>query len=334
MRLFAGVENFRPDPAHPLVLGLGNFDGLHRGHKALLRYVTRSANRQRARSAVITFREHPQQVLHPGASSGLLTSLPHKLFLLEKSGIDLCFLMPFTRDFSKIEPREFVKKILVERLQIREISLGASSRFGHDRRGDNRLMQELAQEFGFRFQSMEGVQVGDEMVSSSRIRKLIEAGNLSEAQACLGHRFSIFAKVVKGQGRGRVIGYPTANLDSTGLVMPPEGVYAVTVREVAVKPKIFNSKGVQEFHAEPKRPGHRGVLNYGRRPTFPSAVKNPVAEVFLFGSPGDLYGKILEVAFHIRLRPEKIFKEPDALRRQIEWDVARAKAFFKNSDTR
>ena len=197
----------------PIVLALGNFDGFHLGHQKLLRYVTRQAKREHALAAVLTFPQHPHSILHPERKPMMLISVEQKLFYLAQAGIDLCFLQSFTPAFSKMSPQDFVEKILVKKLHIREICMGHDAHFGRGRKGDTGLMEQLAKSNGFLFRKMKPVMIGGRPVSSSRVRELLAKGEVEKAQTCLGRPFSMFGKVIHGKGHGIHLGFPTANLE-------------------------------------------------------------------------------------------------------------------------
>lgn len=310
MQLFSSIEKFPQKPGQPLVLALGFFDGLHLGHQKILKRVKESA-RSKALSAVFTFENHPQTVLNPSAPAPvMITSPEQKRALLEKAGIDICFSVPFTEAFSKMDAEVFVKDILMKRLKVKKICLGYNAHFGQGRKGNPELMRQLAPKFGFEFEEIGPVNVKGEPVSSSRIRKLIQSGDMALAAECLGRPYAVLGQVVKGDGRGAQIGFPTANLETQASLLPPEGVYPVQVRE------------------EGKKTQYQGVLNYGRRPTFKKGEVKPVLEVFLLDYRGDLYGAALEVRFHPRIREERTFSGVDELRAQIAKDVESARRYF------
>jgi riboflavin kinase / FMN adenylyltransferase len=325
MQIFAGTEAFKKTP-RPIILTLGNFDGLHLGHQKILRHVVREAKRSGLTSSVFTFKDHPQQILHPQLPPPeLMISPEHKLFLFQQLGIEACFFVPFTVEFSKTEPEGFVQEVLLKQIGMKKMCLGYNARFGHDRKGSPALMKELSKKLGFEFEEIGPVQVAGEPVSSSRIRKLLAAGELNEAAACLGRSYSILGKVVKGDSRGKELGFPTANIELPSDLLLPRGVYPVFVREVSIE-----FKNAQEYKASIVGDIKEGVLNYGVKPTF-GAKNKPGLEIFLFGHTGDLYGSTLEVFFGPSLRPEKRFESPEALQAQMERDVSASKAYFAST---
>ncbi len=323
MRVLTSPESFQFPSELPLLLGLGNFDGVHRGHQLILRTLIRDAKKYGGQAGLITFQTHPQALLNPSKKPALLCSPEHKLLLLEETGLDLCFFLPFTASFAEIEPEAFIQNILVNQLRVKKMILGHNARFGRQRKGDAKFMAQSASRMGFSYEEVSGFKVDDELVSSSRIRGLILKGELALAETCLGRPYSILAEIIHGDGRGSSLGFPTANLKIDLEIIPPEGVYAVQVREVSVLGEMPERLENPVFRTGPWRPG---VLNYGKRPTFHQEKGAPkVAEVFILDSVTDsLYGKHFEVAFRGRIRGEQVFPSSEALKTQIALDVAKA----------
>lgn len=321
------LEAFPSRHFRGLVLTLGTFDGVHRGHVRVLDRVRTEARKCGAFSAVLTFREHPTAVLHPGASKLLLTSFLHKLALIGRAGIDLCLVPHFDRSFSRMGPEEFVKKVLVDKLRVKKVILGHDARFGCGRTGDTGMMASLAAKYGFCFSVVHELKRGKRAVKSTRVRKVVSEGGLREASRLLGRPFSVLAKVVKGDRRGRKLGFPTANLYLENEILPPFGVYAVRVRPVELKlaPK---KNHLWKLKLRKGRTTFRGLMNWGLRPTFAHEAGHAVAEVHLVGFRGDLYGKVLEVVFLRRLRGERKFSSPESLNRRIRKDIEEAENFF------
>ncbi len=328
MQILRGLKNYSDDFS-PLILGMGNFDGLHLGHQALLQAVVEKARRVNGQAAVLTFQDHPQHILHPHLKTPLLMTPEYKFYLLKEFGIDLCFYLPFDEEFSKMDAVDFVENILHEQLKVREVCLGFNAYFGHERRGNANLMRQLASQYGFEFEEIEAVKTTGDFVSSSRVRSLIQNGQLDLAAACLGRPFSFLGEVVHGSGRGKKLGFPTANLKIENETMPPAGVYLVSVRQLVLNEKILE-QGKTEFQIVSSGPWLQGVMNYGFRPTFRQfdTISEMKAEVFCLDFDGDLYGRTLEVVFHRQLRPEKSFETPELLQKQIEEDVNNARHYF------
>lgn len=344
MQIITDLEIYRKKPAKRLILAIGNFDGFHRGHQKLLRYTVAQAKKHRAIPAVLTFREHPQSVLHPRRRPMRLYSVEQRLFYLAQAGIRLCFLQHFTPSFSRMTPGEFVEKVLVRKLKVLEVVMGYDARFGRGREGTTGTMRELAKEHGFLFRKMTPVLFGRKPVSSSLIRKLLVQGEIEKANMCLGRPFSLWGKVVKGKGHGRHLGFPTANLEVHANVLLPLGVYVASARMLFPglrgTPQVLANlagHGLRIFDKRLRRPcpGDRipgkwlpGVMNYGKRPTYPAVeTPRPVLEMYLFHFHRNVYGGAMEVALHKFLRPEKRFFDEDALKAQIRRDVDAAREY-------
>ena len=311
----------------PIVLALGNFDGFHLGHQKLLRYVTRQAKREHALAAVLTFPQHPHSILHPERKPMMLMSVEQKLFYLAQAGIDLCFLQSFTPAFSKMSPQDFVEKILVKKLHIREICMGHDAHFGCGRKGDTSLMEQLAKSNGFLFRRMKPVRIGGRPVSSSRVRELLAKGEVEKAQTCLGRPFSMFGKVIHGKGHGIHLGFPTANLEVHSEILLPLGVYVASARFLPSPPSCFRKKA--GGHAL-KSAWLSGVVNFGKRPTYPKGeTPRPVLELHLLDFKEQVYGEMMEIALHRFLRPEKKFPTEEALKVQIRQDVRAARRYHR-----
>ncbi len=330
MIVWTDLKHFKKTSKVPLVVALGNFDGVHVGHKKILQTTIERSKKIKGTPCVLTFAEHPQRVLHHSSEPKLLTSAQHRLFLFQELKVDTCFLLHFTLAFAKTDAETFVRDWLVGKLGAREIHLGYNAHFGNDRKGDVRMMARLAKELGFEFHEASPVKVEGEYVSSSLIRKVIEKGDLSQAGQFLGRPFSIFANVVRGKARGKGLGFPTANLRPHSEILPPRGVYPVEVRESNFHMKRTKTKSQLVFISEKRGKWRKGILNYGVRPTF---GKNnlEVPEVFLFNYSGDLYGKTLEVIFHPKLRNEKTFKGAGELVKAIEEDIFNAERYFNEA---
>jgi riboflavin kinase/FMN adenylyltransferase len=322
----------------PVVLALGNFDGLHLGHQKLLRYVAAQARKHRGLAAVLTFPQHPHSILHPERKPMMLMSIEQKLFYLAQAGIDLCFLQSFTPALSKMPPQDFVEKILVKKLHIREICMGHDAHFGRGRKGDTRLMESLAKANGFLFRKMKPVMLGGKPVSSSRVRELLIKGEVERAGKCLGRPFSMFGKVVHGKGHGVHLGFPTANLEVHSEILLPLGVYAASARFLSREPRDMGhrprkvpeqirgawgvGRGTWEWLS--------GVVNFGKRPTYPKKeTPRPVLELHLLDFKRQVYGEMMEIVLHRFLRPEQKFLTEEALKIRIRQDALAARRYYK-----
>lgn len=331
MKVWTSLEGYERDPSRPLVLALGNFDGLHVGHQRIVKSVVDRARERQGTAAVLTFYEHPQRILHQCAEPALLTSPQHRLFLFQEMGVEICFVPHFTLPFSKTDPEIFVEEWLMKRLGVEEVHLGYNAHFGFNRRGDSSLMRVLSRRLGFGFCEAEAVKIEGEFVSSTLIREFVRRGELARAEKFLGRAFSIFTTVVRGEGRGRSLGFPTANLRLHSEIMPPRGVYLVEARENCYHLKALGREGEFEFVEERCGPWWTGILNFGRRPTFEPDREQSIPEVHLLDFEGNLYGRTLEVVFRQRIRDEKVFASSSDLVQAIEQDVVNARRYFSGT---
>ena len=298
--------------SHPLrnpVLTIGNFDGVHKGHLALFDMVKERARLIDGQSALMTFDPHPIKVVKPANGPRLITLTRQKLELIEKANIDVVFCIPFTKEFAAISARDFVEKILVGKIGVREVVVGYDYTFGHNREGDIQFLRKAGKDLGFVVHVVEPVYVGDKLVSSTSIRKLVQEGNLFEARELLGRDYQICGTVVRGKNRGgRLLGFPTANIEVIDELVPKLGVYAV---HVMVDHQTLN-----------------GVTNIGFNPTF---GKGPFSvETHLLDFEGDLLGKEIQIKFIERLRDERPFGSIKDLSYQIGQDILTARKVFSS----
>jgi len=293
------------------VVTVGNFDGVHIGHAAILGTVVDRAGLLGAEAVALTFDPHPRKVLQPEAAPAMLTSLEQKLELFEAAGLDAVVVEPFTLEFSRTAPESFIRERLHEQLRPLEVYVGYDFHFGRDRLGSMRLLTEMGPLLGFAVTIIPEVRVAAGDVNSSRIRACLAEGEIEAVSALLGRSYSVRGEVVVGDQRGREIGFPTANLASENELLPAAGVYA---GELLL------------LDSSPPETGVRlpVVTNVGRRPTFPEA-RGLLAEAHVIDWEGDLYGRRVELSFRQRLRGERKFDGVDALRDQIARDVAAAR---------
>jgi len=284
----------------PLVIAAGVFDGLHHGHRAVLAAALEAARGSGGTPAVLTFDPHPSKILRPDSASRLLTSTPHKLALIEAAGIRNVLVIPFTPEFAAQEAETFLRELSAAAPALARICVGEGWKFGHARRGDGTLLRRLGRELGFETTQVSPVAIKGIVVSSTLIRQAVESGDLDVAERLLGRRYSVLGTVQQGDGLGRQLGFPTANLAAHNEQFPPNGVYAVRVRIGLTS--------------------HPGVANIGVRPTVHS-TSDRLLEVHLLNFSGDLYGRNLEVEFLRFLRPEQKFADVESLRQQIARDV-------------
>jgi riboflavin kinase/FMN adenylyltransferase len=295
-------------PLRRPVLTVGNFDGLHLGHRAILEIVVRRAKDLGGEAVVYTFEPHPRKVLPLSRRPRQLTTLEQKLELLEQAGVDAVIVEPFTPEFAKTSADTFIRDHLHARIRPVEVYVGYDFHFGRDREGSMRMLTEIGPRLGFSVTIIPEVTVEGGDVNSTRIREMLAASRLEEAAAMLGRPYAIRGRVVEGDRRGRSLGFPTANLDPENEILPGSGVYAGVVR-------------LLDAGDPPRDSEWPAVINVGTRPTFRNSNR-VVAEAHLIDFEGDLYGRRVEVAFHHHLRPERRFGDTEALRRQIGADVA------------
>ena len=308
MRVFEGSAALEKPPRRAVVT-VGNFDGLHVGHQAILRTVTTRAAALDGEAIVYTFHPHPRKVLRPDRAPRLLTTLEQKLELLERYGADAVIVEPFDRDFASLPPERFVREVLHQRLGPVEVYVGYDFRFGRDREGSMRTLTELGPRLGFAVTIIPEVTIGDRDVNSTRIRELLGEGRVEQALPLLGRPYAVRGHVVEGDGRGRSLGFPTANVEAENEILPATGVYAVRLRLL---------------DAGDPAPEHDAVANVGHRPTFKAA--DPVfLEAHLLDFEGDLYGGRVEIHFVAHLREERRFPDADALKEQIARDAEQAR---------
>ncbi|MGH0030015.1 MAG: bifunctional riboflavin kinase/FAD synthetase [Myxococcota bacterium] len=292
------------------IVTIGNFDGIHLGHRAILNTVVARAKDLGGEAVVYTFDPHPRKVLRPESAPGLLTTLDQKIELLAEAGVDAVVVEPFTREFASTEAEDFIRTCLHERLDPVEVYVGYDFHFGRDREGSMRLLTELGPRLGFAVTIIPEVTVDEGDVNSTRIRQLLAEGDPERAARMLGRPFTIRGEVVRGDERGRGIGFPTANLAPENEVLPAPGVYGGHARMLD--------------EGDPARGARFPIVtNVGRRPTFDGEEVR--AEAHLIDWSGDLYGRRIEISFAFRLRPERKFDGVKALKEQIGKDVAEAR---------
>jgi riboflavin kinase/FMN adenylyltransferase len=300
-------EDARPARWAQPVLALGNFDGVHRGHRKILDRVRRVAGERGATAVVMTFDPHPPRVVRPDKAPPLLMTKAQKLEAIADAGIHGAAIVRFTPDLSRSDPETFVRSVLVEWLRVSEVWVGANFLFGHDRAGNFSTLRTLGSRYGFKAEKIDPVRYKDFVVSSTRIRRLVSEGRVDEAGALLGHQYFIDGKVIRGDERGRTLGFPTANLCTENELLPPHGVYATTTR---IGPVIYAS-----------------VTNIGTRPTVDHSGSTTI-ETHIFDLDRDIYGSSIRVGLVQRLRDERAFDSLDALKAQIAADVGRARLLF------
>lgn len=285
-------------------LAIGFFDGVHLGHQQIIRQTIADARQHEALTLVVTFDQHPSTVVAPGRVPPLIYSLPQKLRAIESLGNDALLLIHFDRAFSEQSGEAFIRGLARDLGQMQSLCVGSNFTFGHKRGGNVALLKTLGAELKFNVHGMAAVSLDGRVVSSTRIRETIRNGDLDAASQMLGRAYSLAGTVVRGDQLGRQLGFPTANLDVSGLLLPPEGVYAA--------------------HASVQGKSHRAVVNIGSRPTVKNATPQIRVEAHLLDFQGDLYEREMELAFVEKLRTEQKFPSLTALKEQIARDIAEA----------
>ena len=290
--------------AEPSVVTIGNFDGVHRGHLTLLHRTVGAATDRELRSVAVTFDPHPAAVLRPGSEPLMLQTLEQRVEALEEAGVDLVVVLPFTTDLAALEPDAFIQQVLAEGIGAARVVVGTNFRFGRRAAGDVVALAEAGDRFGYEVEAVGLLELDAAAVSSTAIRTAVTDGEVVRAALDLGRPFALRGQVIEGDGRGRTIGVPTANLDvDPGVVVPANGVYA--------------------GRASADGETYDAVVNIGVRPTFDG--QTTTVEVHLLDAEVALYGRTLTVTFEHRLRGEQRFDGPEQLVAQIHRDIAQAR---------
>jgi len=306
MLVIKGLHTLDREFKDPVVT-IGNFDGVHLGHQKIFRKVIEAA-RGGGTSMVLTFDPHPLKVIAPDRRLKLLTPLDEKIRLIEMTGVEVFLCIDFDREFAKMDPEDFVRGVLVERLGVKHVIVGHNYRFGRGKKGTTDLLRRRGRKYGFRVNVVRNRRISGYTVSSSRIRQLLLWGRVCEAATLLGRPYSIHGRVITGAGRGAsILGIPTANIETPNELAPREGVYAVKVK---IDGKVYD-----------------GVANIGKNPTFGGGELSYEAHLFDFN--GDLLGKDIRLFFIDRIRGERTFPGPDALKREINKDIETARLILK-----
>jgi riboflavin kinase/FMN adenylyltransferase len=306
MEILRHIESRPLSILRPILL-MGNFDGIHLGHQALLRRAIDDAKEMGGRSVVLTFEPHPLKILAPQRAPRLILTHKDKMTLLQSFGVDAVIVQTFDAAFAAVEADEFIREYLVRRIGVRKMWVGKDLRFGKGRKGRVEDLMRRGKEAGFEIGVIKPIQLGGHRVSSSRIRTLIEQGEVREAGNYLGRYHFISGRVVSGHGRGRHLGYPTANIVARTEVLPLDGIYA----------SIVQAGGRQ----------WRSVTSLGLNPTFGAGPRT--IESYIFDFDGDLYDQAVKLFFVERIREEKKFSSAELLVEQIKLDVASAREILR-----
>lgn len=307
MKIIRAAKDLKP-AGRKVCLAMGFFDGVHLGHQQIIRQTIADARQHNAVALVLTFDRHPNSVVAPAQVPPLIYSLSQKQRTIAALGADALLLLHFDRRLSRWSGEAFVRKLVQDLGSVHSICVGADFQFGHMRSGNVALLKRLGAELGFIVHGVAAVSLDGKVVSSTRIRRTIQTGKLDAASQMLGRPYSICGRIVQGDRLGRRLGFPTCNLDVTGLVLPPHGVYAVQASACGKT--------------------HRAVLNIGIRPTLKAREPRLRVEAHLLDFHGNLYGREMEFTFVEKLRGERRFPSLEALQRQIARDISRARACF------
>jgi riboflavin kinase / FMN adenylyltransferase len=308
MIIFRSITEVKEKLRHPAVT-IGNFDGVHLGHREIFRRVREVAAAAGGVSVVITFVPHPLKVVASGKSVKLITSPQEKESLIEASGIDYLLEIPFDAAFAAVSARDFVERVLVGTLGMEQLVVGYDYAFGRGREGNLDLLKEMGELHGYRVEVLPPVTDGATVYSSTRVRQLVGEGDVKGVVAILGRHYALTGRVVHGEHRGRILGFPTANLDTDEELLPAAGVYAVKVR---LDGELYD-----------------GACNIGTNPTFQN--QRLTLEVFLLDFAGDLYGREITLFFLDRLRGEQRFAGLEALKAAIAADVERCRGILRGA---
>jgi len=307
LNIITQAAQLNPGP-RKVCLAIGMFDGVHLGHQQVLRQTIEDARQHEGLAAAITFDCHPNAVVAPGRNPPLIYSLAQKLRVIESLGIHTTLLIHFDRAFSEISGEQFIRGLARDLRQIHSLCVGSAFTFGHRRSGNIALLRKLGQELHFIVHGLASVSLDGKVVSSTRIREAIRVGHFDAASQMLGRTYALAGRVVHGDHLGRGLGFPTANLECGGQVLPPNGVYAA--------------------HVSVRGQAHKSVVNIGTRPTLRNPDPRLQVEIHLLEFTGDLYDQEMEVGFVEKLRDEQRFPSPEALRDQIGRDIEAARALF------
>ena len=298
MKLYHGINDRKIKPA-PRAVAIGVFDGVHRGHRKILNRMLAEARRFRLRPTVITFDPHPNRVLRPRSKEPILMSLPHRLRIFKALGAAETIVIHFNKKIAVISRREFLEEVLLKQLNMRSLTVGHDFRFGCKGAGNTAFLKAESRRLKFKLSLIQALKHGREIISSTRIRQLVERGELKKARQMLGRPVSVYGTVVRGRGRGRSTGFPTANLNMHHETLPPNGVYAA-----------YGFLGGRRL---------KGVIHIGVRPTFKDQQKSLEAHFLNFHK--NIYGKELELIFIARLRDTRKFKSSALLQAAIRNDI-------------
>lgn len=307
MKVIRAAAELNPGPRKTCV-AIGVFDGVHLGHQQVIRRTISDAQEHGGLSVVVTFDQHPTHVTAPQHAPLLIYPLEKKLEVIASLGVDATWLIHFDKAFSEIPAEQFVRSLASDFKPLHSISVGSDFSFGRRRTGNVSFLRKFGQELNFTVHGLASVSLDEQPISSTRVREAIRLGNLESASQMLGRPYALTGRIIKGDQLGRTFGFPTANLDVSELILPPNGVYA--------------------SHALMQEKTFRAVVNLGFRPTLQSPVPRLQVEAHLLDFNQEVYGEEIELVFLEKLRDEQRFPSVEALKKQIEADIAHARSRF------
>ena len=308
MKVIYGIGKVRR-PFKNSVLAIGVFDGVHLGHQQLIKLAVKEAKKKHGQAVVMTFDPHPVHVLKPSQYKPLILPLSYRIQLIERYGADACIVVSFTKSFSHLTAKQFIKKYIVQRISPKKIIVGDDFRFGATRDGDLDVFRSEGEKYGFKLLPLKQIKSDGKKIGSTLIRGLIAQGKLKRAENLLGRHVAVCGEVERGDNRGKELGFPTANIYPKDEVIPPSGVYAVAV------------------HVDSKK--FYGMANVGLRPSFQNGRSGVNIEVHIFSFHKEIYGKEIIIEFIKKIRNEKKFHRKEGLIKQLKSDQRKAKAIFQ-----
>ncbi|HUH32653.1 MAG TPA: bifunctional riboflavin kinase/FAD synthetase [Daejeonella sp.] len=328
MKIYNHIDEFTR--LNNAVVTIGTFDGVHVGHQKIINRLLEITRQTNGESVILTFFPHPRMILHPeDVNLKLITTMAEKASLLEAAGINHLIITPFTRDFSNLSPEEYIKDFLVDRIGTRRIVIGYDHRFGKDRSGGLKHLQQYSADYGFDVEEIPEQDIHDVAVSSTKIRQAILSGDIDTANDFLGYPFHITGKVIKGDQIGRKMGFPTANLfiEETYKLIPSDGIYAVKVEVISVEGgKVEEDLQLNPQISNIKSPTLNGMGYIGHRPTVNGMTRN--IEVNIFDFSEDIYGKTIRLHFLDYIRGDQKFDTLEELTEQLKKDEIAVRLFI------
>jgi riboflavin kinase/FMN adenylyltransferase len=338
MQIYHHINDFKR--IENAVVTIGTFDGVHLGHQKIISTLIEKAKQQKGESVILTFFPHPRMILHPeNHELKMINSMAEKAILLEKSGIDHLIITPFTRDFSNLSAKQYIKNILMALIGMKTIVIGYDHRFGKDRSGGLAELQQNSLEFGYDIVEIPEQDINHIAISSTRIRTALAEGNVEAAEALMGHPFTLSGKVIRGDQIGRTLGYPTANLfiEESYKIIPSDGIYAVEIHVPTISKKnknqiINNPFQSENRHVKAESSTYKGMAYIGHRPTINGLSQN--IEVNIFDFEEDIYHQTIQIDFLHFIRHDIKFEGLPKLTAQLVIDKENTLSYFQDKNKR